>query len=144
MSSFTRFNTNLKMEFIGPDPKNTNRVLFKLTEGFTFYLEDPDGDCVEVHHGFITDGASVPQVFWSLLPPWGSYGQAAVLHDYLLEGGRIQSHRLARRVDRKTARAIFNEAMKVLEVPSFTRRLMIFGVWIWDVVKRNKINPRLP
>lgn len=33
--------------------------------------------------GFVTDGASVPRLFWNIIPPWGQYGRAAVVHDYL-------------------------------------------------------------
>lgn len=38
----------------------------------------------KVPEGFVSDGASVPRVFWSLFPPVGRYFLAAVLHDYLL------------------------------------------------------------
>jgi hypothetical protein len=33
--------------------------------------------------GFVTDLASVPRVFWSLLPPTARYSYAAIIHDYL-------------------------------------------------------------
>jgi hypothetical protein len=38
---------------------------------------------VEVPPGFVTDFASIPRPFWSLLPTWGKYGSPAVVHDYL-------------------------------------------------------------
>ena len=38
---------------------------------------------VTVPKGFITDFASIPRVFWSLLRPDGEYAHAAVIHDYL-------------------------------------------------------------
>ncbi len=38
---------------------------------------------VNVPVGFLTDFASIPRVFWSLLPPDGTYTYAAVLHDFL-------------------------------------------------------------
>lgn len=38
---------------------------------------------VQVPEGFITDLASIPQVFWSLLPKTGRYAYAAIIHDYL-------------------------------------------------------------
>lgn len=41
------------------------------------------GRLVEVPAGFVTDGASVPRAFWALLPVWGRYSRAAVVHDYL-------------------------------------------------------------
>ena len=34
--------------------------------------------------GFITDGASIPRIFWSIFPPYRSeYFSAVVIHDYL-------------------------------------------------------------
>lgn len=38
---------------------------------------------VTVPVGFVTDFASIPRAFWSLLRPDGSYAYAAVIHDYL-------------------------------------------------------------
>jgi hypothetical protein len=38
---------------------------------------------VAVPAGFVTDFASIPRPFWSLLPTWGKYGPPAVVHDYL-------------------------------------------------------------
>lgn len=38
---------------------------------------------VIVPRGFVTDLASIPQVFWSLLRPDGEYAYAAIVHDYL-------------------------------------------------------------
>ncbi|MGD0942576.1 MAG: DUF1353 domain-containing protein [Terracidiphilus sp.] len=36
-----------------------------------------------VPKGFVTDLASIPSVFWSILRPDGNYAYAAILHDYL-------------------------------------------------------------
>jgi len=58
---------------------------------------------IDVPVGFITDGASVPRVFWSLFSPTGSYLKAAVIHDYLYVNQLFS---------RKTTDAIFLEAMK--------------------------------
>jgi caspase domain-containing protein/uncharacterized protein DUF1353 len=38
---------------------------------------------VEVPKGFVTDLASIPQLFWSALRPDGEYAYAAIIHDYL-------------------------------------------------------------
>lgn len=38
---------------------------------------------VDVPTGFVTDFASIPRAFWSLLPTDGDYAYAAVVHDYL-------------------------------------------------------------
>lgn len=38
---------------------------------------------ITVPVGFVTDFASIPRAFWSLLRPDGDYAYAAVIHDYL-------------------------------------------------------------
>lgn len=42
-----------------------------------------DGPAVVVPAGFVTDLASIPRVFWSLLPTDGAYTFPAIIHDYL-------------------------------------------------------------
>jgi hypothetical protein len=86
---------------------------------------------IDVPVGFITDGASVPRVFWSLFSPTGSYLKAAVIHDYLYVNQLFS---------RETTDLIFLEAMKESGVGFFTRlavyRAVKFGGWVaW---KKNK------
>jgi hypothetical protein len=38
---------------------------------------------VTVPAGFVHDNASIPRVFWTALSPHGTYGKAAIVHDYL-------------------------------------------------------------
>lgn len=38
---------------------------------------------VNVPAGFVTDFASIPRVFWTILPKDGTYTYAAIVHDYL-------------------------------------------------------------
>jgi len=40
-------------------------------------------EAVEAPTGFVTDFASIPRVFWSLLRPDGEYTYPAIIHDYL-------------------------------------------------------------
>lgn len=40
-------------------------------------------EAVTVPPGFVTDFASIPRIFWSVLRPDGEYAYAAVVHDYL-------------------------------------------------------------
>jgi hypothetical protein len=53
-----------------------------VTEPMIYRLRD-SGTEVVVPAGFVTDFASTPRLMWSLLPPIGTYLQAAVVHDYL-------------------------------------------------------------
>lgn len=67
----------------------------------------------------LTDFASVPKIFWSVIPPDGQYAQACVLHDYL-----YQTHLLTREETDK----LFLEAMETLKVASWKRNVMFWAV----------------
>lgn len=76
-------------------------------------------DRITVPVRFETDFASVPRPLWWLLPPWGTYGNAAVIHDWLY----WEQLRPRREADR-----IFLEAMTVLSVSRFKRTCMYLAV----------------
>ncbi len=84
--------------------------------------------------GFVTDGASVPQPLWAILPAWGRYSRAAVLHDFLvaaLRSGAPHPHAPKRRI----ADRIFLEAMKVCGVHWYVRWPMYAAVRLAGMVK---------
>ena len=33
--------------------------------------------------GFVSDGPTIPRFLWAVLPVWGRWGRAGVMHDYL-------------------------------------------------------------
>lgn len=80
-----------------------------------------NSDKIVVPAGFITDLASTPRFIWSLLPPHGDYAKAAILHDYLYSKGSVS-------VTRKAADFIFYEAMGVLGVAEWKRKLIYHTV----------------
>jgi hypothetical protein len=55
-------------------------MLLMLTAWFRYF--SPWGK-ITVPLGFITDGASVPRIFWNILSPFGEYAPAAIIHDFL-------------------------------------------------------------
>ncbi len=71
--------------------------------------------------GMDTDFASVPRVFVWLLPQYGRYTKAAILHDWLWRKGVP-----ARDATLAEADAIFRRAMRELGVP-FLRRWLAWG-----------------
>lgn len=88
--------TNLKTEKVGPK-------LWKLTGPLMFAT--PSG-MLSVPTGFITDGASSPQIFYMLCAPMsGRHAEAAVLHDYLY------SRDSSARITKEQADKIFYRAM---------------------------------
>ena len=86
---------------------------------FAYRVNDNPNDVVNVPGGFITDFASVPRPLWWLYAPWGRHGHAAVLHDW----GYYKQDRSRREYDH-----IFLEAMEVLGVGRFKRRVMWLAV----------------
>lgn len=60
---------------------------------------------VKVPQAFITDGASIPRLFWSLLSPLGDYFGPAVIHDFLYSKENYE-------FDRAETDIIFYEAMR--------------------------------
>jgi hypothetical protein len=87
-----------------------------------------------VPKGFITDGASVPRIFWNALSPWGIYSPAAVGHDWLY-------------YDQSTTKDFADEAlldgMKVLGTPILESDIIYeavshFGQSAWDENKKKK------
>jgi len=59
---------------------------WKLWKEFTYHIGSRwSQNKVTVPAGFITDFASIPWVFWTILPSWGRYGKAAVIHDWLYQ-----------------------------------------------------------
>ncbi len=92
------------------------------------------GSTIMVPVGFTTDFASIPRIFWIVLPKWGKYGNAAVIHDYLYYDQKLT---------RKEADDVLLEAMGVLEVPqwqrcSIYRAVRWFGSLAWSLNNRKK------
>jgi hypothetical protein len=99
------------------------------------YYEDlPDGrhrkllqDWVVIVHGrpilipagFITDCASIPRFLWPILPPFGEYTKAAILHDWLYQFGDFT---------RAESDWTFLEAMIALDVPVWKQWALYSGV----------------
>lgn len=54
---------------------------FTIEEAFSF--EAFDGRTWVIPPSAQTDGASTPSFIWSVIPPFGKYWAAAVVHDYL-------------------------------------------------------------
>lgn len=71
----------------------------------------------EVPVGFETDFASVPRPFTWLLPTYGVYTKAAILHDYLCRTGEVS---------RADADGLFRRSMRELEV-SIPRRYLMWA-----------------
>jgi hypothetical protein len=116
-------------------------VVSPYPDGKTWYLrsdfgfdrgKEGSGDTITVPIGFSTDFASIPRIFWTVLPKWGKYGNAAVVHDYLYYRQELNAAKLPR----KTADDILLEGMIVLNVVPWQRFVIYhavrwFGFFAW-------------
>ena len=114
MSSFT------SLLIVSPLPDGER---WKLVRSFSYHIGGKySKEFIQVPAGFITDFASTPPHIWMIIPPWGKYGKAAVIHDYLYQTGLHT---------REEADYIFKEAMGVLGVSKLKIFLMYWAVRIF-------------
>ncbi|EBC2121920.1 DUF1353 domain-containing protein [Salmonella enterica] len=111
----SKFTTPAILEMLG-------HYNWRVHEPFAFYLSDDESDVIEVPAGFVTDLATVPRIFWMLLPPDGKYAKAAIIHDYLY-GNALRS--------KKEADLIFLDGMTVLGVPKWKSMVMYLAVRVF-------------
>ncbi len=121
-------------EVLTVSPLDDGRTWFTRREFGYDVHEEGSGDTVEVPVTFMTDFASIPRPLWVILPRWGKYGNAAVIHDYCY---------WAQKRSRKESDAIFLEAMGVLEVATVKKYLMywavrVFGGFAWSGNQKKK------
>jgi len=127
MSSFT---TQLILT-----PVDGETETFYLREHFRYRIGERDSkQIIEVPNGFITDGASIPGIVQNILSPWGQYGKAAVLHDFLYKTNLLGSQ--------KASDQLLLEAMEVLGVSKWQRvviyRALRIGGWVaWNNYRKN-------
>jgi hypothetical protein len=98
---------------------------WKLVAPFEYHVGNKQSlTVIIVPNQFITDFASVPRSFWGIIPPWGKYGKAAIVHDYLY----CTKTYLNDTCTRQLADEIFYEAMLVLKVPKWQAKVMYYAV----------------
>lgn len=115
--------TELQTDHFLGEPKLTPRGdgrTWILDEDFQYWMSDENGKgIITITKGLITDFASVPRIFWNIFPPWGKYGNAALLHDCLYQ---------RQTYTKEKTDLIFLEAMWCLGVDYFTRWTIYWAV----------------
>ena len=115
-----RFQTQLILKCHPGLPINSRP--YEVADAFV-YRTDELVDCthIVVPAGYRTDFASIPRIFWRLMPPGGQYREAAVVHDYLCDvEPKVCNH--------IQAAAVFGEAMQELDIQPLVRRVMAWAV----------------
>lgn len=104
--------TNLPLKVSSFDGRN-----FVLLEDFSFTR--PNGEVITVPAGSESDGASTPPEIWPVLPPFGLYWPAAVLHDWAYRYSKLP---------KDECDLLLNEGMAALGVHEVTRIEIYEGV----------------
>ena len=91
----------------------------RLLQPYRVRLRELGDRVIEAPRGFETDFASVPRLFWRIVPPWGRYSPAAVIHDYLYCTGMVS---------RPMADRAFLSIMERLGVAPWKRLTMYWAV----------------
>lgn len=106
--------------------------MYQVQRSFNYYIgKEGSDEVVIVPKGYRTDGASIPKLFWSLIGgPLGKYAPAAIVHDFILEYDMYP---------RKRCDEIFEEALGVLGVGWFKRKLMYWGVRMYSLFRRKNV-----
>lgn len=133
---FTDFSAPASVQYDEQVSKETGKDYWRVTEAFKFYMDDPTEEkWVLIPAGYLTDGATVPRIFWELLPPWGAYGQAAIVHDWLCEHLTVEIKGVVTPITRAQADKAFKQGMIALDVPSWKRNIMYIAVRVYAKLK---------
>lgn len=121
----------MKIEFLSelhttPVPKNTYAPWLKKNTDKVALVKDfklsVNGALIVVPQGYVTDGSSIPRVFWPLFNPWYTEARrASCVHDY------IYSH-LYSRFSRKFADDLFREIMLIDGASTFVANIFYHSV----------------
>ena len=141
MSDFTRFSAEEQLKYDKAVSRRLGKDHWRVTPGYRYYIgKEGSTRYVDVPDGFLTDGATIPRGLWWLLPPLGEYSQATSLHDYL-----CRTYQITELIDgvptqvavtRAEIDAILREAMDVLQVTPWKKRVINAGVTVYRVTQR--------
>lgn len=129
MSDFTRFSGPAMTAYAYDASSVLDTDMYRVMKGFRYYVGDKGSDkWVDIPRGYLTDGASVPRILWAVIPPWGRYGAATIVHDILCEYLSLTVGGQPCKITREQADNILFEAMKVLDVDEEQYMLIRAGV----------------
>ena len=125
MGKFSKYSKFIKLP--------PNFKLARIEEDFEYRASN--GDTVEVLAGFVSDGASIPQLAKSIIGgPFEEYAYAAFVHDWCYK---------FKLFSRKRCDEIFEEAMRDLGVSFWKRKSMYWAVrsfaWLgWNAHRKRE------
>lgn len=134
LKEFPRFEGEAQVAYAREESRILGRDLWRNMKEFTFFLSRDT--YVKIPRGYLVDGASVPRLLWSVIPPWGAYGDATVIHDFLCEYLSLMQQGKLTSISRERADNILAVTMEALEVPVSDQRLINEAVRAYRKVAR--------
>lgn len=95
------------------------KIRYRLLQTYLMHIEPIVN--LAIPEGYVTDFATVPRIFWSIVPPIGRHNPAALVHDYMYD------NKLGTRL---LADNIFLKIMLAYRVPKITAYVMYYAVRI--------------
>lgn len=133
-SDFTNFDATLQVVYDKRATQLLGRKFYKVTQSFRFFRSREEPNVwAYVPAGYLSDGASVPRLFQWLIPAWGRYGQAAVLHDILCDTLQLFKNGVPVGITRREADHLFLDGMIAAKVPWYTRWVLFAAVRLWGM-----------
>jgi hypothetical protein len=121
----------------GPCLSYVGRGIYE-TVGESEYVGDRD--VIRIPHGFRTDLASIPRVFWWLMAPTGVWEKAAVLHDWAVTDGLREG-----RISSSDADGLFRRVVREhqeMEPKRCRPWDLVVRWWLWNGVRLGAlVNP---
>ena len=93
---------------------------------------------VSIPKGYLTDGASVPRILWSICPKWDKSHKAVILHDYLCEYRIVTINGKPTQISREEADRLFLFALKYEGLTKLKYSLMHGAVRAQATVKGSR------
>ncbi|PAF51274.1 hypothetical protein BKH44_06095 [Helicobacter sp. 13S00477-4] len=127
MADIKSLNSSLKAEIFW-EHKDGMRV--RLLESIVY--QSKSGSLIIVPKDYVSDGGSIPKIFWFVLSPFENYAKSCILHDYLCDAFHKGS------IKRKTCDEIFLESMEFLNIKKSTRLTLYYAVRLYAFIKKFK------
>jgi len=91
---------------------------------------------IPIPKGFITDGATIPKLFWNILSPFGRFFKSCALHDYICLMAKLKNNEAPNLKEgintatqyRKRADALLSLSMKKQGIKLWRRLLIMANV----------------
>lgn len=104
------------------------------------YTINNDRDTYEflIERGYLTDGATVPRLLWSIVPLWDECALAVVAHDFLCNYGWVVKNGKLTKLERAEIDKLFLHLLDFSNVAKFKYWMMYIAVRVFATTSGHK------